>query len=202
MKWTEGQQFENPPSGSFIARCYSVIDLGTQQHTYNGETWGSRDVRISFELPQELMTGKYKPEHKGKPFSVHLTVKQSLHAKSKLRPILESWRGRKFTSEEIAAYDPRKIVGVPCRVALVENGDYVNISSVSPLGKSEKCPKQVNASVFLSLEPGEFDFETFNGLSEKTQEKIEKSPEYQQLEGGSRDQEEPDDHSTSDDAPF
>ena len=102
-----------------------------------------------------------------------------------MRPLLESWRGRKFTSEEIAAYDPKKMVGVPCRLALVENGDYVNISSISPLGKSEKCPKQVNAGVFFSLEPDEFDLDVFMALSEKTREKIAKSPEYMALETGS-----------------
>lgn len=194
MKWSEGQQFENPPAGSFIARCYSVVDMGTQQHSYQGETWGSRDVRITFELPGELMTGKYKPEFKGKPFSVSMTVKQSLHAKSKLRPMLESWRGKKFTSEEIAAYDPKKLVGVPCRLSLVENGDYVNISSISPLGRGEKCPKQVNESVYLSLAPNEFDMDVFRTLTEKTQQKIEGTPEFMALMNGEGEQQEPTNH--------
>lgn len=181
MKWKEGQQFENPPTGSHIARCYAVIDLGTQQHSWQGETWGSRDVRISFEMPHELMTGKYNPDVKGKPFSVHLTVKQSLHVKAKLRPLLEGWRGRKFTKEELAGFDPKKLVGLPCRLALVENGEYVNVSSVSPLGKGEVCPKQINPSVYLSLNDGEFDQAAFAGLHEKTKEKIAKCAEYAAL---------------------
>lgn len=181
MKWKEGQQFENPPTGSHIARCYAVIDLGTQQHSWQSETWGSRDVRISFEMPLELMTGKYNLEVKGKPFSVHLTVKQSLHQKAKLRPLLEGWRGRKFTKEELAGFDPRKLVGTACRIALVENGDYVNVSSVSPLGRGETCPPQVNPSVYLSLNEREFEQAAFAALGEKTKEKIASSPEYAAL---------------------
>lgn len=181
MKWKEGQQFENPPTGSHIARCYSVIDLGTQQHSWQGETWGSRDVRISFEMPLKLMTGKYNPDVKGKPFSVHLTVKQSLHSKAKLRPMLEGWRGRKFTKEELAGFDPKKLTGKPCRLSLVEDGEYINVSSISPLGDGEVCPPQVNSSVYLSLNEGEFDGAAFTALHEKTKEKISKSPEYAAL---------------------
>jgi hypothetical protein len=181
MKWKEGQQFENPPTGSHIARCYAVIDLGTQQHSWQGETWGSRDVRISFEMPLKLMTGKYNPEVKGKPFSIHLTVKQSLHSKAKLRPMLEGWRGRKFTKEELAGFDPKNLTGKPCRLALVEDGEYVNISSISPLGEGETCPPQVNPSVYLSLNDGEFDGAVFATLHDKTKEKIGKSPEYAAL---------------------
>lgn len=186
MKWNEGQQYENPPVGSHIARCYAVIDLGTQPHSYQGETKLSRDVRISFELPTELMTGKYNPETKGKPFSVHITVKQSLHPKSKLRPLLEGWRGKKFTKEDLEKFEPKKLVGLSCRVALVENGDYINVSSISPLSKTDKCPKLVNKPLFISLEPDEFNSEAFATLGEKTKEKISSSPEFAELSGGSQ----------------
>jgi hypothetical protein len=185
MKWREGQQFENPPAGSHVARCYGVIDLGTQQHSYNNETWASRDVRLSFELPTELMSGCYNPDVKGKPFSVHITLKQSLHSKAKMRGLLEGWRGKKFDKESADKFDPAKLVGATCRITLVENGDYVNIASISPLskigGKPEVCPKQVNPSVFFSLEPDEFSEKTFQALGEKTREKIGKSPEFMVL---------------------
>lgn len=178
MKWKEGGQFENPGPGSHIARCFQVVDLGTQTHSWQGETWQSRDVRITFELPFELMTGKYNAEHKGKPFASSTTMKQSLHASSKLRPFLESWRGRKFTKEELAAYDPKKIVGAPCRLTLIADGDKVFIDSIAPLGKGESCPGPVNPPLYFSLDPAEFDPETFQKLSDKTKEKIKNTPEY------------------------
>jgi hypothetical protein len=178
MKWKEGGQFENPSPGSHIARCFQLVDLGTNNHSYNGETWQSRDVRFTFELPFETMEGKYNAEHKGKPFAMSTTMKQSLHASSKLRPFLESWRGRKFTKEELTAYDPRKCVGAPCRLTLIADGDKVFIDSICPLGKGEACPSPVNPPLFFSLEPEEFDPEIFSKLSEKTREKIKVTPEF------------------------
>lgn len=189
MKWKEsGAQFENPPSGSFIARCYALIDLGTQHRSaWQGEERPpARMVRLSFELPTEKMEGKYDAKVAGKPFSVHMTVKQSLHVKANLRRYLEGWRGKKFTAESVAAFDPKKLLGLPCRLTLVENGDYVNVDAISPLGKGEdkKMPKQVNKSVYVSLEAEEFDAEAFEKLGEKTREKIKKSPEWQALDSG------------------
>lgn len=187
MKWTGGKQFEQAPAGSQIGRCYAVIDLGTQQHSFEGKTWGSRDVRLSFELPLKKMTGKFDPEDKGRVFSVHATIKQSLHPKATLRKLLEGWRGRKFKDKaEIDKFDPRKLIGLPCRLALVANGEYTNIDGISPLDPDEtkKVPKQVNAGVFFSLEPDEFDEEVFKDLHENTQNKIKASPEYAKLGGG------------------
>lgn len=192
MRWNEGGgQFEKTPSGNFIARCYAVIDMGTQLQKgfQGGPDTHARKVRISFELPTEKMEGIYDEKAKGKPFSVHLNAKQSLHPKANLRKMLEGWRGKKFTAESIATFDPRKLVGLPCRVTLVENGDYTNIESISPLAKSDKCPKQVNPSIYFSLD--EFDAETFEKLGKKTQEKIALSPEYKMVAGNSESGEEP-----------
>lgn len=176
-------QFENPPAGSHVARIYSLIDLGTHQHGYQGQTWSQRDVRISFELPTELMTGKFNAEVKGKPFAVHWNGKQSLHAKAKLRKLLEGIRGKAFDNEGIEKFDPRKLIGCACRVTLIESpdGQYVNIDSASPLAKTDRCPKQVNPGVFFSLEPEEFDQAVFDKLGEKTREKIQASPEFAAL---------------------
>jgi hypothetical protein len=190
MKWKSGKQFEKAPPGSHIAICYAVIDLGTQRHVFQDKESMSRDVRICWELPGEKMVGKYDPEAKGKPFMVSITVKQSLHPKSRLRPILEGWRGRKFTKEEEQGFDPHKLVGLPCRVTLVEDGDFINVTSVAPLGKDDAKAmkanklKQTNPSVYFSLDPDEFNQDVFNELSQKTQEKIANSPEYLALENG------------------
>lgn len=194
MNWNRSQPVENPEPGSHIARCFAIIDLGTQQHSFGGEVWSSRDVRISFELPNEKMKGTYNADVKGKPFASSVTLKQSLHPSSKMRKLLKSWRGRDFTKEELGSFAPKKLLGVPCRLTLVASpdGQYVNIDSIAPLGKSEKCPKQVNPSVYFSLDPDEFNFEVFTTLGEKTREKIAGSPEFKALEdGGGSDEPDP-----------
>lgn len=186
MRWKEGSSFEKAPTGSHPARCYALVDLGTQAHTFQGETRMSRDVRISFELPFSKMEGVYDEKQKGKPHAVHLTVKQSLHPKANLRRLLEGWRGKKFDAESIEKFDPKKLVGLPCRLNLVENGDYINVDSIAPLSAAEakKMPKQVNAPVFVSLDPEEFDRTMFDSLHERTRAKIAASPEYKAMEGG------------------
>lgn len=186
MKIPEGAKFENAPTGSHIARCIGLVDLGTQHHKgFQGQPdWASRDVRITFELPATMMTGIYHPESKGKPFGASITVKQSLHTAAKLRKLLKGWRGRDFTKEELAAFDLKDILGKPCLLNLVENGDYVNIDSIAALPKGTKVPKQVNPTTYFSLAPDEFDVNAFGNLHEKTQEKIKASPEYAALFSG------------------
>lgn len=183
MNWNRSIPQEQPEPGSHLARCISIIDLGMQQHSYAGETWSSRDVRLGFELPLELMSGEYNAALKGKPFGASLTLKQSLHPSSKMRKLLKSWRGRDFTKEELGAFAPKKLLGVACRLTLVESpdGQYVNIDSIAPVGKGEKVPKQVNKSTFFSLDTAEFDMDVFNSLGEKTREKIAGSPTYRAL---------------------
>lgn len=185
MKWQAEMQFEDPAPGSYIARIYSLVDLGTHQHggSHGQPPWSQRDVRISFELPTELMTGKFNPENKGKPFNVHWNGKQSLHANAKLRKLLEGIRGKAFDNDSIAKFDPRNLIGCACRVTLIQsaNGQYINIDSASPLAKTDKCPKQVSPGVFFSLERDEFDQAVFEKLGEKTREKIQASPEFAAL---------------------
>jgi hypothetical protein len=169
-------------------------------------------VRISFELPYAKMTGEHDPKLKGKPYSVHVHVKQSLHPKANLRKLLEGWRGKKFDAKSIDEFKPEKLVGLACRLALVENGDFTNVDSIAPATKEEAkaMPKLFNKPIFFSLEEGEFDPDTFKLLHDKTREKISASPEFRALTdggpgGGSQDDAPEDpgqDHAVDEDVPF
>jgi hypothetical protein len=195
MKWKEGGSgnFEQLPTGSHIARCYGVIDLGTQPKVFNGETHLERQVSLSFEFPLVKMEGKYDPKAKGKPMMASRKFKQSLHPKANLRKFLEGWRGRAFKAGEAEQFDPKKLPGLPCRVNVVESQDGTRtfIDSIAPLGKGEKIPKQINPSVYFSLEAEEFDAAVFDKLSNGLKERIAKSPEFIALENGGAAGEEP-----------
>ncbi len=182
MKWKEGAVFEKAPSGSHLARCYALIDLGTQVHNFAGESRVGRDVRLSFELAHAKMTGQHNAELKGKPYSVHLTVKQSLHPMAKLRGLLEGWRGKKFDTVSVKAFDPKKLVGLACRLSLIENGEFTNVDGISPATPDEvkAMPPLFNPPVFFALDE-DFDRAVYDKLHEKTREKIAKSPEYQHI---------------------
>lgn len=197
MKWKSSGEFENPETGSHLARCIWLIDLGTQRHQYQGhEPWESRDVKIVFELPGQKMTGKFNPDVKGKPFAVSVTVKQSMHPSAKLRKYVEAWRGKAFAEGELEKFDPKNLLGKPARLNLVESDDgrYVNIDSIAKVTADEgkKMPKAINPPLYFSLDEKEFDEKAFARLPEGLRKKIALSPEFRAIMGeGGQNQGEP-----------
>lgn len=180
----EGGNFELVPAGTFMARCYRFIDLGSHEQTFNGESKGlKRLVMIGFELPTEMMADD-------RPFSIHKRYTWSTHEKATMRKDLESWRGAKFNDSDFGpgGFDVRNLLGVPCTLTIVHNEKgnetFANIASIGKAMKGVTVPNAINKPAYLSLEHTEFDREVFNGLSEKLQKFIAESPEYQSLVGG------------------
>jgi hypothetical protein len=173
MKLTEGngKAFEKHPAGTPVATLIKIIDLGTQEITWQGATKLSHKIRFVWEST-ELMSDN-------RPFIVQRDFTASLNSKGNLRPFLEGWRGRAFNETELAGFDPKVLIGMPCLLSLVEDGEYTNINAAMRLPKGMEAPKIVGDTVFFSL--AEFDLNVFNSLSEKVKEKIMKSPEYQSL---------------------
>ena len=64
----------------------------------------------------------------------------SLHEKAKLRGVLETWRGRKFTKDELAGFDLERLLGASCQIQVIHNTNeeqtFANVNAVIPLGKS------------------------------------------------------------------
>lgn len=137
--------FELPPEGTHIARCYQVIDLGEQQTSFGPK----RKILVNFELPNELMAD-------GRPFSVGNRYTPSLNEKAILRQHLESWRGKAFTEGELEGFDIFKVLGHPAMVSVVHsesNGkNYANIKSVTALPRGMECPPAVNKFIAFNTE--------------------------------------------------
>lgn len=175
----ENKEFAPPPAGSHAAICYRLIDLGTQQTTFNNETKRQHKIMLSWELPGETMEN-------GEPFSVHQRFTLSMHEKATLRKQLEAWRGRAFTDEEAAKFDISSILGKPCLLSIVHNqkGDrtYANIASVGKLPKGMEPPARKNALAFFTL--ADPDWSIYEGLSEGLRNVIAKSPEYHEARNG------------------
>jgi len=153
-----------------------VIDIGTQQGEYEGKINHRRQVIIGWELPNELMTDG---EYAGKPFAVNKWYTQSLGEKANLRKDLTNWRGKEFTAEELAGFDAKNIIGKPCMLSLTENEKKkVRVTGVMALPKGMTVPLQVNPTIYLSLEEGEYDASVYNALSDKMRAMIALSPEW------------------------
>lgn len=167
--------FELAPAGTHAARCYSIIDMGTQLTEFQGERKSARKVLLRWELLGEERMAD------GRPFIAAKRYTASLHEKAQLRKDLAAWRGRDFTPDELKGFELDKILGAHCLVNLlhVEKGgrDYCNIVSIMPLPKGMPKPEGVNDLQVFDLD--KFDQAAFAKLSDGLQEKILLTPEYQ-----------------------
>lgn len=180
-----GSNFKRVPSGAFIGRCYSLIDLGTQ-HT-DGQ-YGPKDqhkIQIGWELFGEDDDGNpLTVEFDGRimPMTIKKSYTVSLHEKSGLRRDLASWRGRDFTDEEAKAFDISKLLGAYCMVNVTtseNNGKtYSNVAGLTklPTALKDSKPSPVHGNILFDLDNP--DMALFEGFHEKLQEAIKKAPEW------------------------
>jgi hypothetical protein len=167
------------PSGNFIARCFSMVHIGTSKEEYMGELKEMNKVRITWELPTE--TTVFKEENGEQPYSISKEFTLSLHEKATLRKFLESWRGQAFTEEQSKKFNICNLAGVPCMLNIIHKvsktgNKYADIASVSAMPKGLQSPDQVNKSVIFSIcQP---DWEIFNKFPDFLKDKIKKTNEY------------------------
>lgn len=192
--------FTPAPVGTHVARCFRIIDLGTQHGEYKGQPTRRNQILVSWELPDELI----EIEGEQRPITTSRFYTNSLGEKANLRKDLESWRGRSFTDDELRKFDLESILGKPCMLTVVggENGK-TKVATVSGMPKNTKCPEQVNEPFTFWLD--EFDHNKFDELSDGLKKIIEKSEEYPQIMNGGYATDEPEqrsDFSEPDDIPF
>lgn len=168
--------FEAAPAGVHPARLVRILDLGTQESAWQGQTKHARKLQFTFELlGDERMSD-------GRPFTISRRFSASLGEKSALRPFLESWRGRRYQPDELkAGLRLDRMLGQYCLLTLIEaerDGKlYSNISGISGLPRSMPKPEGVNPLQLFDLAAP--DWSVFDTLSEKMQGVILMSPEGQ-----------------------
>lgn len=187
-----GGDFKRVPAGVYIGRCYSLIDLGTQQGQGQYSDKFQAKIRIGWELFGEDEQGKpltVVVNGAEMPMTIMKSYTMSLHEKASLRKDLASWRGKDFTEEEAKAFDVSKLLGAYCMVNATTsetNGKtYTNIASLSPLPSALKAAKPPGVHALVSFNLDEPDMEVFNGFHDKLQETIRRSPEWAKATGKS-----------------
>lgn len=185
-----GGDFKPTPEGQHVMVCSRVIDLGTQRSEFNGEVKHARKVLIVWELPNERTDD-------GKPLIHSEKFTWSFHEKANLRKTLEAWRGRKFKDEDFSGppngFHIKNVIGVPCYGQVVHdqgnNGKtYANLSSLMAFpGKRDEWPKVEGEQLFFDLD--NYDETTFGKLSEYWQGVIKQSPEWGDMQSGTRKEE-------------
>jgi len=120
--------WETCPEGLHHAVCVDVIDLGLVATKFGDKP----KVRIVWQIEDR--------DGRGARFRASQMYTPSLNEKSALRPMLEAWRGRKFTAAELEGFDLEKLVGANGQIQVVHNmGDngntYANVQAVVPAPK-------------------------------------------------------------------
>lgn len=201
-----GTKRELIPADTYVARCYSMVHIGTNDEVILGETKRMNKVRLTWELPNELR--EFDGVEKLLVISKEYTL--SMHEKSNLRKDLENWRGKGFTEDEAKAFDITKLLGIPCMLSVVhsvsKSGDkYNKIGSISKLMKGMVCPDQFNPSFEFNF-TDKFNDEIVESFPEFIKDKIKSSEEYRELKAGvtdnDTDESQPDNEPESDDLPF
>jgi len=183
--------FTPVPQGMHLARCYRVVDLGTQKSEYLGTVKHLPKVMLQFEVHGEDESGKPMVTSKGEPMTISKNFTLSLAEKATLRKDLQTWRGRDFTADELRGFELKNVLGAWAMVSVVKatgnNGkEYTNIQailSVPPQIKKAGRPEGHNALGIFSIE--EPDMTMFETFSDGLKSKIEGSPEWQDRNGNS-----------------
>ena len=177
-KDTGGGDFKQVPAGTHLARCFRIIDLGTQPVVWQGETKHMLKLMITWELfgeDDDLSTDD------GMPLIISKRYTNSLGKKANLRADLEKWRGVPFTEVELRGFDVEKLLDKWCLLSVLQTSKdgktYSNVASVSSLPKAMKAtlPKGVHELVSFSvLDP---DMDVYEKFHDKLKETIKGSLE-------------------------
>jgi hypothetical protein len=177
-----GKDFEVLPEGVYIARCYQLIDLGVQETPFfneDGTPKTAATVRFVWEILDKNEDGSEFLREDGKPFTIGQDFTNSLHEKSKLLPFLEGWRGKKFTPEELDAFELGNVLGTYCQIQVMHKlstkGKLFPLVTTALPFKGTK-PEAVNPNVAFNMM--QWDDEQFSQLSKYAQEKVKESLTY------------------------
>jgi hypothetical protein len=138
-KQSEGR--EPIAAGAYHSVCTQIVDLGTQppgDPKYRPRqmvllTWELCDERVEFEK-DGVKQSFLRTISRRFPLSLGGGNKPT-----ELRKVLESWRSRPFTADELAGFELKHVLGANGILTVVHNATptatYANVGSVSPLMK-------------------------------------------------------------------
>lgn len=170
--------------GTHIARCVSLIHVGTIPGEYMGEAKLFNKIRLTFEFPDELHT--FKEGEDAKPIVLSQEYTLSMAPKSKLLPLVEGMIGTSLPEEEAYNFDHETLVGMECLVSIKHKTSkkgtvYPIIASTSRLMKGQTCKEAYNPYKILTYE--KWDEAYFQSLPDFIKAAMMTSAEYKKLKG-------------------
>lgn len=150
--------FEMVPAGTHVGTCCLVAFIGWHMSPAfkDKQPEVQAQMLFTFELTDEKMKD-------GKPFLISAIHKDSLHVKANMRKMLECWRGKGFTNEELRGFEVIKLLGKSCFVAVIhkETGEQkelkARIAAVSKVTKKTEVSPLVSPPLYYTVEIGDPD---------------------------------------------
>lgn len=180
-----GPVFKPIPAGMHLARCYRIIDMGTQETNFEGKVDYKRKLKFVWEVHSEDEHGTPLKTDKDEPFVITKDYTNTWGEKGTLRKDLQSWRGKEFTDEEQRRFDIKNVLDKWCMLNVTHKAGktagkvYANVTALTPVPSQIKTiglPVAFNkAEIFSLSEPNMAMFDTF---SEWLQKQIMLSPEW------------------------
>lgn len=178
--------YERCPAGVHLARCYSIIDLGTQKNEFIvGQIKFLHKIRFTWEVHVTSEENKPLLMKDGRPYSIHKEYTLSWNEKATMRLDLQSWRGKPFNDTEMRKFDLKTILGVWCQLNIIDRAGkkdgtiYANVDSITPVPsfvKANGLPEGINPiEIFNISDP---DMKLFESFSDYIKNKIKASPEW------------------------
>ena len=135
------QKYEPAPPGLHRAVCVDVEDMGTILTPFKNKDGSDKYQHKVCIVWQTEMKNK-----EGKRFEVRGWYTATLGEDSNLRKALESWRGRPFSSAELAGFDLETVIGANCQINVTQKKTENNrtraiLTAIVPADKSR--PKLV-----------------------------------------------------------
>jgi len=163
-------------AGLHPAICVGVIDLGIQE---GSDQYPKPKQKIHIRwvaLDQMVEWEKDGVKHSG-PAIVGATYTLSLSENSNLRPMLESWRGRAFTEQELERFNVAALAGKPCQLNVIHVAKgpktYANVKTIVPWPKGMPVPTE-NVPAAVVYTPSAHDQAVFDALPKWLRETIDK----------------------------
>lgn len=162
-------------AGAYPAVCVSIIDIG-EQYNKTYDKWVRKCI-FQFEIPSETIT----IEGEEKPRVISETYTASLAERAVLRAVLESWRGREFTQNELACFDLENVLGAPCMLNIIHSDNskgntFAKIATITRLPKGFEVSTETPKVIFSLDDENALD--TMRNFPEWIQKRIEESKTY------------------------
>lgn len=139
----------------------------------------ARKVRLVWEIAGETVT----IDNKEMPRQIFKDFTASFDDRSNLRKMLQSWRGKPFTPEELKNFDLPNLLGACCLLQLIHktserNNVYVAVENIMALPKGTAKPQASKTACFDLDDPKNYG--VFETLPRYTQEAIAQAEGFEQ----------------------